>query len=202
MHASHSECATRSLRLWRYAGFSFRATKLFRRTDFGASLRAQPELSLWRGRAARAPDWGVAAPDPNCWQRPELSGIASVSMSSWMLDEEESQERIGRNDVRQGQERNGEAAHGQVRARRANKSRRRIRHSVAGKEGGDPVTDWERVDDVALCVRMAADYSDEAIHCGYWPGVPVQGNAARTPGPVHGEQDSSCRNRSGRMKNL
>ena len=89
-------------------------------------------------------------------------------MSSWMLDEEESQERIGRNDVRQGQERNGEAAHGQVRARRANKSRRRIRHSVAGKEGGDPVTDWERVDDGALCVRMAADYSDEAIHCGYW----------------------------------
>ena len=51
----------------------------------------------------------------------------------------------------------------------------------------DPVTDWERADDAALCVRMAADYSDEAIHCGYWPGVPARGNAAATQGPVHGE---------------
>src|SRR6266850_4092733 len=83
-------------------------------------------------------------------------------------------------------------------ARRGNKSRRRFLLARADA----PVTDWERADDAALCVRMAADYSDEAIHCGYWPVVPVRGNAAAMQGPVHGEQDSSCRNRFGPMKNL
>jgi hypothetical protein len=47
-----------------------------------------------------------------------------VSMSSWMFDEEESQESIRRSDTCQRQERNGEAAHGKVRARRGNKSSR------------------------------------------------------------------------------
>src|SRR6266478_924832 len=89
-------------------------------------------------------------------------------MPSWLLDEEESQERIGRSDARQGQERNGEAAHGQVRARRETSPGAGFVLALAQKEGWRPVTDWERVDDGALCVRMAADYSDEAIHCGYW----------------------------------
>ena len=97
-----------------------------------------------------------------------------------MLEEKESQERIRRSDARQRQERNGEAVHGQIRARRRNRSRRRFIPAVCERRGDDPVADWERVDDAALCVRMAADYSDEAISCGYWPGVPVRGNAAET----------------------
>ncbi len=31
-------------------------------------------------------------------------------------------------------------------------------------KGGAPVADWKRADDAALCVDMAADYPDEAIH--------------------------------------
>jgi hypothetical protein len=51
----------------------------------------------------------------DCGQRSILNCIASVSMSSWMCDEEESQERIRRSDTGQRQERNGKATHGQVR---------------------------------------------------------------------------------------
>src|SRR5882724_12033716 len=47
---------------------------------------------------------------------------------------------------------------------------------------------------------MPADYSDEAIICGHWPGVPMRRNASATRGLVHREQDSSCRNLSGPMK--
>ena len=51
----------------------------------------------------------------DCGQRSILDCIASVSMSSWMCDEEESQERIRRSDTGQRQERNGKTTHGQVR---------------------------------------------------------------------------------------
>jgi hypothetical protein len=44
-------------------------------------------------------------------------------MSSWICDEEESQERIRRSHTRQRQERNGEAAHGQVRKNSGTESR-------------------------------------------------------------------------------
>jgi hypothetical protein len=50
----------------------------------------------------------------DCGQRSILNCIASDSMSSWMCDEEESQERILRSDTGHRQERNGKATHGQV----------------------------------------------------------------------------------------
>ena len=85
-------------------------------------LRLQPELSLWPGRADGTPDQGMAVSVADCWHCSKLNCIASVSMSSWMLSEEESQERIRRSDTCQRQERNGEAAHGNVRTRRRDKS--------------------------------------------------------------------------------
>src|ERR1700687_183094 len=45
-------------------------------------------------------------------------------MSSWMSNEEENQERIRRSDTCQRQERNGEAAHGEVCTRTVNNSNR------------------------------------------------------------------------------
>jgi len=86
--------------------------------------RLQPELSLWPGRADGTPDPGMAVSVADCWHCSKLDTIASVSMSSWMFDEEESQKRIRRSDTCQRQERNGQAAHGSVRTRRRNKSSR------------------------------------------------------------------------------
>ena len=87
-------------------------------------LRLQSELSLWPGRADGTPETGMAVSVAHCWHCPKLDCIASTSMSSWMFDEEESQERIQRSDTCRRQERNGEAAHGNVRTRRRNKSSR------------------------------------------------------------------------------
>ena len=81
-------------------------------------LRHQPELSLWPRRADGTPDPDMAVPVANFWQRPELNCFVSVAAPSWMCDEEENKERIGRGYARQRQEKNGEAAHGRVCARR------------------------------------------------------------------------------------
>jgi hypothetical protein len=58
------------------------------------------------------------------WQHPKLNHIASVSMSSRMFDEEDSQGRIRRSNTREHHERNGEAAQGKVRARKGSELNR------------------------------------------------------------------------------
>ena len=68
---------------------------------------------------------GVAVSVADCWHCAKSDCISSVSMSSWMCGEEEIQERIRRSNTCQRQERNGEAAHGNVRTRTRNKSSRR-----------------------------------------------------------------------------
>ena len=55
-------------------------------------------------------------------------------MSSWMFDGEESQEEIRRRDTRQRQERNGEAAHVEVRTRTGNNSGRANRSSTQNEQ--------------------------------------------------------------------
>jgi hypothetical protein len=92
-HASHAEHATWSL-IRRSAEFSFPAAKLSRWAAFGRSLRLQPELSLWAGRTGRTPHPGMAVSAADCCHRSKLNCSASVSMSSSMFDEEESQEGI------------------------------------------------------------------------------------------------------------
>jgi hypothetical protein len=99
-----------------------------RKPECGPLLWLQPEVSLWPRCADGSPDPRIAVSVADCWHGSKLNCIASVSMSSWMFDEEECQERIRRNDTRQHQERNGEAAHGKVRTRRGNKSRKDYWH--------------------------------------------------------------------------
>ena len=128
-HAAQSERATRTFGLWGYGGLSSDAAKLSRRPTFGPFIRIQPELSLWPGLTDKTSHSGMAASDAVCWHRSELNCIASVSMSSWMHDEEESQERIWRSDTCEHHERNGEAAHDQIRTRRGSESSRWANHA-------------------------------------------------------------------------
>src|SRR4029077_20631033 len=116
-NTEHAERAAWSFSLWRYAGLPSSARELSWRATFGRSLWREPELSLWPERAHGTPAPGMAVSDADCQQRAQLNCIASVSESSRAFDEEESQERIRRSDACQRQERNGEAAHGQIRAR-------------------------------------------------------------------------------------
>ncbi len=92
-HASHGESAA-----------------LSGRPALGPSLRPQSELSLWPGRTDETTDPGVAMFAADCWRRSKLECIASVPRSSWMFDEEESQER------------NGEATRASVKQEMANRA--------------------------------------------------------------------------------
>jgi hypothetical protein len=88
--------------------------KSWNKSDFGRDWRP-PACTGWAAVAVSVAD---------CWHCAKWDSISSVSMSSWMFDEEASQEKIRQSDTCQRQERNGEAAPGNVRTRRRNRSSR------------------------------------------------------------------------------
>src|SRR5258708_28843851 len=66
----HAECRAWSFSRGRSAS---PATKLCRRAAFGRSLRRQPQLSLWAGRAGRTARPDMELPRADCWPPEEFA---------------------------------------------------------------------------------------------------------------------------------